>query len=84
MARCAGYSRYHFSRVFKEWTGFAPAAYIQNLRLRHGAKLLSETSLLVKEVAAESGFPDCNYFCRAFRRSFGVSPAQFRKSGMFK
>lgn len=84
IARHAGYSRYHFTRLFKEWTGLAPASYVQDLRLRHSARLLAETSLLVKEVAAESGFADCNYFCRAFRKSFGVSPAQFRKSGMFR
>ncbi|MCA1809151.1 MAG: helix-turn-helix domain-containing protein [Lentisphaerae bacterium] len=44
---------------------------------------LMEDKLLVKEIAFACGFRDFNYFCRAFRRHFGVSPGQVKKSGMY-
>ena len=35
------------------------------------------------EVGARCGYHDAAYFCRAFRRMCGVSPGEFRSSGMF-
>ena len=78
LAAAAGFSRYHFSRLFKQSTGLAPGEYLLQLRLRHAARQLAESPLRVKEVARESGFADVNYFCRRFRKSYGVSPRQFR------
>jgi AraC family transcriptional regulator len=83
LARVAGLSRYHFSRVFKAWHGHSPGEYILDMRLRESARLLRETTLSVKEVAFECGFRDYNYFCRVFRRNMGISPGGFRKSGMY-
>ncbi|HML48356.1 MAG TPA: helix-turn-helix transcriptional regulator, partial [Clostridia bacterium] len=41
---------------FKEQTGLSPAAYIQQLRLEHAARLLRETDLSAQDVGAQSGF----------------------------
>lgn len=78
LAAVAGFSRYHFTRMFKRDTGYAPGEYLLQLRLRHAARRLAETAGRVKEIALASGFEDVNYFCRRFRKSYGVSPAQFR------
>lgn len=82
MARIAGYSRYHFTRLFEEHAGASPAAYLNKLRLKRATGLLRTNRLSVKEVAYRTGFSDVNYFCKAFRKNFGVSPGEFRKSGV--
>ncbi len=82
MAKLAGYSRYHFTRLFEEHAGSSPAAYLNKLRLARATGLLRTNQLSVKEVAYRTGFNDVNYFCKSFRKSFGVSPGEFRKSGV--
>lgn len=82
LAAVAGCSRYHFSRVFKAWMGISPGQYLLDQRLRLSATSLQQSRRVLKEVAADCGFTDVNYFCRAFRKSFGISPGQFRRSGI--
>jgi AraC-like DNA-binding protein len=82
MANAAGLSRYHFSRRFQEARGVSPARFLAELRLQEAVRLI-QSSLPVKEVARRCGFRDPNYFCKAFRRSFGVSPGAFGRSGMY-
>lgn len=83
MAEASGYSRYHFSRLFTEYQGISPAAFLKDMRLKEAARLLKTENLCVKEIAAKCGFEDCSYFCWAFRKTFGMSPEVFRKSGMY-
>ena len=84
LARHAGLSRAHFSRLFASVTGRPPAEYVLAERLRHAARLLAtDPALSVKAAAGHAGFADANYFSKAFRRMFGASPGQFRASGMY-
>ena len=83
MAQIAGYSRYHFSRLFKSSEGISPGEYLNHLRIKKAAELLQTTSLSVKEIANACGFHDLNYFCRTFRKALGVTPGSFRRSGMY-
>lgn len=83
LARAAGMSRHHFARAFARSEGLAPSAFLADLRTRAAARLLRETALTVAEVGARCGFRDPAYFCRAFRRMVGVSPGEFRGSGMY-
>lgn len=57
-----------------------PAARIRRRRLEHAAELLTTrpANAHVEAVAAESGFASAEYFSRAFRREFGVSPRAYR------
>ncbi|MBI4978375.1 MAG: AraC family transcriptional regulator [Spirochaetes bacterium] len=82
LAYQSGYSRYHFTRVFREHTGVSPAAYIMQVRIRRAVDLLRNTSLTVHEVGIRTGMPDANHFCRVFRNAIGMSPGAYRKSGM--
>jgi AraC-like DNA-binding protein len=83
LARVAGYSRFHFSRLFTASEGTSPAAYVADLRIRAAAALLHDTALPVATVAARCGFNDATWFSRAFRSAVGVSPGDFRRSGMY-
>ena len=54
-------------------------AYLAELRLLQSAAALTDLTRSVREIALTSGFPDANYFSRAFRRHFGVSPTEYRR-----
>ena len=72
-----GYSREHFSRLFRQQTGLSPMQFILNIRLNHAKKLLCSTRLSLKAIAAECGLNDANYLCSLFRKRFGISPRDY-------
>ncbi len=80
MARVANMSRFHFSRVFEKARGTPPGRYLARLRLEEAMRLVSAGGTTVKEVAHRCGYGDANYFCKVFRKSFGVSPGAYRAS----
>ena len=82
LAAASGYSRYHFTRLFTEHEGMSPGRYLQHQRLRLSVRLLQTTPQPVKAIAAECGFRDANYFCRAFQKAYGVTPGHFRRSAV--
>lgn len=84
LARVAGMSRAHFSRVFAASEGIPPAEYVIERRLENAARLLARgAGQSVKEIAILTGFADPNYFAKAFRRHYGLSPTEFRTTGMY-
>jgi AraC-like DNA-binding protein len=60
----------------------SPAARIRRRRLEHAAELLAgrTTSAQVEKIAQECGFISAEYFSRAFRREFGLSPRAYRSA----
>ena len=72
-----GYS--NFRRIFKEYTGFAPAKYIQEVRMNRVKEALTNTSLTVKQIAFDMGYENEDYFFTAFRRLTGMTPAKYRE-----
>lgn len=81
LAECAarfGYCKSHFIRVFHDITGVTPWHYVLHLKVSKAKELLSNTDQTIRQVAAEVGFEDPNYFSRVFRQVTGVSPSSFR------
>lgn len=83
LARVAGMSRFHFTRQFTQAMGTSPGEYLLQARVRHAARLLTDPRLNIKEVADRSGFGSANYLSKVFRRVLGISPREFRSSGMY-
>lgn len=71
-------SRDRFNHVFREYTGFAPNAYRNRVRMERAKQLLCDEGFSVGETAETLGFSDVNYFCRLFRKSCGQSPTAYR------
>lgn len=82
LARLCGLSQWHFSRLFKTEHGLAPAAFLQMERVREAVRLLQDTDVPLKVIAAQCGFLDANYLGKVFSRHMGVSPGAFRRSGV--
>lgn len=79
LAQVAGFSKFHFHRIFYAQTGETLFGFIMRLRLERGARLLiSNPGMMVTEAALEAGFANSSSFARSFRQQFGVSPSQWR------
>jgi len=79
IAKDIGMSYSWFRRIFKQYTGFAPGHYIQELRINKSKELLTNTSLHCKEIAFELGFETPAYFNIAFKKRTGMTPNQYRE-----
>lgn len=77
-ARAAGYSRCHFSKLFRERVGVCFISYLGSVRLRRAAELLERTVMPVTSIALEVGFNDLSHFERVFRAAYRRSPSKFR------
>jgi len=80
MARQAGLSPTHFSRLFSQHTGFSPMEYFIRMKMQRACRFLTLTPLSVKEVANRLGYDDPYYFSRSFRKIMGVPPRVYRQS----
>ena len=78
-AETAGFVPSYFSRRFKEEVGLTVSAYLRKLRCEQAAKRLKETDLSVSEIAFYVGYSDNNYFTKAFRKEYGMTPGMWRK-----
>ncbi len=72
-------SPFHFSRIYKAFTGYAVYQYLQLMRLKH-AEMLLATALPVADIAFQSGFNSIDYFSSAFKKQYKLSPSAFRVS----
>jgi AraC-like DNA-binding protein len=82
IAREAGMSRFHFSRLFRSELGHPPYQYLLQVRIQRAAELL-RAGAGVTETAIRVGLTDPSRFAAAFRRRFGASPAEYaRKTSM--
>jgi AraC-like DNA-binding protein len=81
LAAKAGMSRSSFAEQFTETFGEAPIEFVQRVRLRLGAQLLSTTDLPVKVIASSVGYSSRSYFSRAFRAAYGADPTAYRALG---
>jgi AraC-like DNA-binding protein len=78
LAARASISPSHFFALFKRQIGCAPIDYFIRLRMQHACRLLDETMLSVKEVAATLGYDDPFYFSRIFKSVNHVAPTEYR------
>lgn len=75
LATAAGFSPFHFHRLFHSLTGESVKTFTQRVRLERALVLLkSSPGLALKQVAAQCGFRSAAVFSRAFRRVYGLAP----------
>jgi len=78
LAQLTNFSSWYVSKTFQSLYEESPQALSARLRLERAADLLRDTSMMIGEVAAASGFDNCCSFARAFRARFGVSASHYR------
>jgi len=79
VASLAGFSKYHFTRLFRQYAGTTFYKYLNQKRIAHAKNLLLDPDLSVTDVAFQSGFPSISAFLRMFRLANNCTPTEFRK-----
>ena len=74
----AGFSKYYFSRVFKQFSGMSFLDYLTSKRLNVASEMLVSTGQSIRDIAAASGFGSMATFNRVFRERKYCTPTQYR------
>ncbi len=74
----AGFSKYYFSRMFKQFSGISFSEYLTRKRLTVATDLLVRTNQSIREIALASGFGSMATFNRIFRAQKNCTPSQYR------
>ena len=71
--------RRRFSDIFQEITGLSPVKYLTEYRLKEAKRLLQFSSYTISEISYMTGYNDCFYFSKTFKKNTGLSPRKYRE-----
>lgn len=83
LAKRANQNQDYFSRLFLQYTGIRPLAYIHEKRIERAQYLLATTDMSFAEVAEQAGFENLPYFSRIFKKVSSLTPGQYRKHNIY-
>ncbi|GAA3378385.1 GlxA family transcriptional regulator [Streptomyces sannanensis] len=69
----------HFARTFRSETGMTPGRYVERVRLEHARRLLEHTGDGVQEISRACGYGTPEAMRRAFVRTLGSAPTEYRR-----
>lgn len=78
IASVCGLNRSYFGKIFKETMGKSPQEFLMDYRMVKAAELLKLTKLSVGDVGNAVGYNNPLHFSRAFKKSYGISPREWR------
>lgn len=70
-----------FRKIFKDYTGYAPAKYFQELKLKKAKELLLTTGMSIKEISFKLGYTSSEHFFALFKKNTGMTPTEYRNFG---
>ncbi|MDH6212940.1 transcriptional regulator GlxA family with amidase domain [Streptomyces pseudovenezuelae] len=79
LATRASLSPRHFARAFQTETGMTPGRYVDRVRLEHARRLLEDTSDGIEEISRACGYGTPEAMRRAFVKTLGTAPAEYRR-----
>ena len=80
LAEQAGISESHFRHMFMAAMGISPMRYVQQRRIERARELLANTNIPITHITATCGFVSQSYLTTCFKATYGITPAQFRRS----
>lgn len=83
IAKSIGFSKFHFSRLFKQYTNFTFCDYLCYRRIKVAEELLAEPDLSITEIALQAGFPSISTFNRLFKQRKNCTPSEYRSKNNF-
>ena len=78
LASIAGYSKYHFLRVFKETFSMTPFEYVRRRRITESARDIADTDEAISQIGYKHGFNSKENFTRAFKSEHHILPSDYR------
>lgn len=79
VARYAGFSTGHFSRLFHAQLGMPYGTYLSNIQIRNVQILLAGTDYTISEIATQCGYHHIDYLSAQFKKKVGMTPGEYRK-----
>lgn len=79
IADFAGFSKFHFSRLFKQFTGQSFYQFLSHKRIELAEVYLADAKYSITDVALNSGFTSISSFIRMFKQIKGCTPTEFRQ-----
>lgn len=80
LSNIAGFSKYHFSRIFQSILHEPLAHYVNRIHMEGALFLLAyRLDKNMTDIAYELGFTDSAVFSRAFKNYYGISPREYRQ-----
>jgi len=79
LANTVNASEDYLTRIFHKEMGLSLWDYLNRYRIFLAAELLRQTDDPIQDIAFKTGFQDQAYFCRVFKKIYGVPPGQLRK-----
>jgi len=76
LSKVAGFSKYHFHRIFKSTIGENVSDYVKRVRLS-STTLKFKTNNKITQIAQDSGYETNSSFSKAFKNHFGITPKEF-------
>ncbi len=80
IAREAGFSRFHFHRIFAAHVGETIGVYIRRLRLERSVTFLLRQEGTITDIALAAGFESQAAYSKAFRQYYGCPPSRVRRN----
>ena len=80
MSKTLNYSKNRIISAFKERHGVTPYVFYDEKRIEIAKNYLTQTNLTISQIAEKLSFADRNYFSSVFKKSTGISPAEYRKN----
>src|SRR5574344_531752 len=74
-----GITAEHFIRIFRETMNITPLQYFYRLKIKTAAAMVSNTALLLSDIAKKMSFENQFHFSRIFKKCTGVCPSEYRK-----
>lgn len=78
LAQAAGYSKYHFLRIFKEAVQMTPSEYVRRRRLTESVRDIADTDEPISRIGYNHGFNSKENFTRAFKSEHHILPSEYR------
>lgn len=78
VASMSGFSKFYFSRLFKQFTNVSFYKYVNQKRIEKAAEMLTEPNISITNVALSCGFESLSSFIRMFKIVKGYTPTEFR------
>ena len=66
--------------IVKKVFNLTPVTYILNKRLEKSELMLRNSNMAINDIALAAGFHSTSYFCTCYKKAFGITPLQSRKS----